>query len=240
MSTYEQFTSDEIVSILQEMEIDVRFESQAENEFGLTSLECEVGPINFWCWLTTDEPFFEGMSLYSSRFEDDNPLAYVNGFNNVKHVSRAGVATDDEGLIVLDEDGDAIVTVRAEILFAGGVTKAHVRYLLFLWLEDLVDFHELELSEEAASESEAHGLETNESGKNVVADEEPLKSNDGLQSGPLVEMIVACLSAGPAKTAREIKDALGSDRHLINRVLYKHRDTFQKTSSQPPLWSLKN
>lgn len=219
MLTNETYTAIEIMDILQELDVEVSFESSEENEFNLANIDCALGPLDFSCLLVINEPFFEGIKLYSHRFNVDNPFRFANEFNDAFRTARASVELDSDGLIVIDEDGDTTVRANADIYFAGGVTKEHVRFMFEMWIEDLVDFHEISFEDVEEEVREIPALQT-------------------LENATLQDQIFACLTGGYSMTAREIAQILDKDRHIVNSVLYKERKRFKNDGSQPPRWSL--
>jgi|LauGreDrversion4_2_1035121.scaffolds.fasta_scaffold119681_2 hypothetical protein len=220
MSIYETYTAEEIIEILTDLDIDANFESASENEVNVATIDCEVGPFLFFIFLMYNEPFFEGFKLFSVRFDVDYPFVFANAFNESKRIARVSVEADEEGEPRLDEDGMSTTNLLADVSFAGGVTKDHVRFLLQLWIEDLLDFNEVSLED----------------------DEEEIIEVPELQNLPAVTLqvqITACLSGGRSMTAREMSRVLEVDRHDLNSILYKERNRFEHNGEQPPRWSLK-
>lgn len=220
MSSYESFTVDEILKMLAEIEVDAALESPSENESDIPTIVCEIGELAFYLFLVHNEPFFEGFRLFSFRYLDDHPFEYASVFNETRRLARAAVDIDDDGRILVDEDGDATIKLLADISFAGGVTREHVQFILQMWIEDLIDLHELSWNDD---ESE-------------VPDVPELRN---LPAVTLQVQITACLSGGRSMTAREMSRLLEADRHDINSILYKERDRFEHNGEQPPRWSLK-
>jgi len=110
----------------------------------------------------------------------------------------------------------------SEVYFAGGVSKDHVKFSIQMWLEDMIDFHELVFEDE------------NEE------DELPLVPElQNLPPATLLVQITACLSGERSMTSREMGRILEADRRVINSILYKERDRFENDGAQPPRWSLK-
>jgi hypothetical protein len=221
MSVLETFTGDEILKILSEIEVDTEYESASDNEANIATVTCEIGDVSFYMFLIHNEPFFEGFRLFSFRYTDDQPFQYASAFNETRRIGRVMVDIDDDGLIAIDEDGDATLKLIADISFAGGVTKDHVRFMLQMWIEDLIDFNEEFFDNE---------------------DEEEIIDVPELQNLPAVTLqvqITACLSGGRSMTAREMSRVLEVDRHDINSILYKERNRFEHDGEQPPRWSLK-
>lgn len=221
MSVLETFTADELLEILNDIGVEASFESMSENEVGVATIDCEIGELMFFMFLMYSDPFYEGFKLFSIRFDVDDPLIFANTFNDARHISRVSVDTDDDGLIVVDEDGSTNTNLSADVSFAGGVTKDHVRFVLQLWIEDLLDFNEVSLDDE---------------------DEDELVEIPELHDLPVVtlpEQITACLSGGRSMTAREMSRTLEVDRHDVNSILYKERNRFEHNGEQPPRWSIK-
>lgn len=225
MSTFETFTVEEIMEIMFEVGFEVRLETAAENEHELTTIECEIGPLSFICWLLRDEPFFESLTLFSNRGILETPFLFVNEFNTGQRVSRAVCAFEEDGSLSEDDEEGVIISLESNVHFAGGITKEHLRFHLYLWLEDLVDFEQLEFDEDENEDDEELPL---------------VPEIENLEKATLLVLITACLSGDRALTAREIGRMLDMDRQSINPVLYKERERFAKTNDQPPVWSLKN
>lgn len=222
MNTQETFTSEEIMDLFKELDCDVLFQSQFDSPVDVASIQCELGPIEFKCVLLLNEPFFEHVCLFAFRYDVVNPLQFANEFTRSKRFSHAVVHLDSEGIPEIDDEGDNTVEVSMNIPFVGGVTRGHVWNLLELWIEELIDFFEIDL-----------GLD-DDSALEIDVPQSP----EFLEL-PLVERIAVYLSLNSDRTARELSKVLGFDRHEINRVLYKHRDRFVKSSEQPPRWSMK-
>ena len=213
------------MELFKDLDCNVFFCSQSDSEVGVASIQCELGPIEFTCGLLLDEPFFEELSLFAFRFDVENCLKFASEFTRSKRFSHAVVHLDSEGIPEIDADGDITVEAAMCVPFAGGVTRNHVRNLLELWIEELIDFFEIELDlDEDLADSEL--------------DLELPQSPEFLEL-PLVERIAIYLTLNSHRTAREMGKVLGFDRQEINRVLYKHRDRFVKNKSQPPQWNLK-
>lgn len=225
MSSSETYTADEIMEIFQELDVDVFYRPQAENEFGVATIDCEIGPINFGCSLFLDEPFFEHLALMAFRFNIEDCLIFANKYNENLRISHVVVDLDDAGNVIFDEDEESTVHAHFNLSFAGGVTREHLKYLFEMWIEEMIDFYEIEFEEDSVEVVE---------GEKVDVPQGP----EFLEL-PLVERISVYLSLNSDKTARTISKVLDLDRQEINRVLYKHRDRFQKTRSHPPHWNLK-
>lgn len=210
------------MDLFKELDCDVFFRSQSDSEIGVATIQCELGPIEFTCVLLLDEPFFECLALFAFRNDVENCLQFANELTRSNRYSHAVVHLDSEGVPEINDGGDITVEAAMNIPFDGGVSREHVRYLLEMWIEELVDFYEID-------------LETDESVEQI--DVEIPQSPEFLEM-PLAERITAYLSLNPSRTAREMGKVLGFDRQEINRVLYKHRDRFVKSDGQPPRWSL--
>lgn len=210
------------MEILSDIGVDVSLEPAEENDPQIASISCEIGAIVFWCYLLMQEPFFESIKLYSARFDADNPLIFANEFNNGIRTARATVVIDEDGLIKIDGDGDSSMMAQADVHFAGGVTKEHMKFVLEMWIEDLFDFHEI-ASDEDEDEDEL----------------QEVPELEDLVDVTVLVQITACLSGERLMTSREIARLLEVDRQLVNSVLYKERDRFENDGEQPPRWSLK-
>jgi hypothetical protein len=224
VQTFETFTQEELTSILNDLDVDTNYVSVVDRESGMATIECELDPISFSCFLIGNEPFFEGMILYSPRYVTDSPVTFINKHNEELRLGRAAVRTDDDDLIEIDEDGDICIYAQSDFYFAGGITKEHLRFKLGLWIEDLIDFHEIVLTDDEETED---------------SEEVPVPELSNTPTPTLLDQIEACLSGGRSMTAKEIGQLLEKDRHELNPVLYKATDKFEKTKDQPPRWSLK-
>jgi hypothetical protein len=222
MTTRESFTVDEILELLRELEVDFFLSPYFDDGVGSATINCEIGPIQFFCNLHLQSPFFDRLSLRSFRYDVEDCFVFANKFNSNFPISHVAVKSDDHGVAIVDDDQETSVYAECFIHFVGGVTAEHVRYLLELWIEELVDFYEID-------------LETDDSVEEI--DVEIPQSPEFLEM-PLAERISAYLSLNPSRTAREMGKVLGFDRHEINSVLYKHRDRYVKSGEQPPRWSV--
>jgi len=223
MSINETFTANEIMEILTDIGVEVTYESAVDNGLNFATIDCAIGPVEFWCHLMVNEPFFESFQMCSLKLDTDNPFAFVNKYNDEPlRVSRASVRMDEDGLAELDETSQTRVMALSEVYFAGGVSKDHVKFSIQMWLEDMIDFHELVFEDE------------NEE------DELPLVPElQNLPPATLLVQITACLSGERSMTSREMGRILEADRRVINSILYKERDRFENDGAQPPRWSLK-
>ena len=223
MSMNETFTANEIMEILTEIGVEVTYESAEDNGLSFATIDCEFGPVDFWCHLMMNEPFFESFQMCSLKLHTENPFAFVNKYNDEPlRVSRASVRMDEDGLVELDETSELRVMAFSEVYFAGGVSKDHVKFSIQMWLEDMNDFHELVFEDD------------NEE------DELPIVPElENLPPAPLLVQITACLNGERSMTSREMGRILEADRHVINSILYKERDRFENDGAQPPRWSLK-
>lgn len=220
MSIIETFTANEIMDILLDIGVEVSFESAEQNESSVATIKCEFGELSFWCRLWLREPFFESCGLFAGRFKSENPFVFANQFSEGRRIARAVVDLDDDGLVEVDEDGDVLILARAELRFNGGITRDHLRFLMEMWIEDLFDFYELELD---------------------IGDDEASTVVEGkteISPVSLLDQILACLSDGRTFSAREIGRLLGVDRQMVNPILYRHREAFERDNQQPPYWSL--
>jgi hypothetical protein len=223
--TFETFTQEELTSILNDLDVDTNYISATDNESGVATIECELGPISFACILVGNEPFFEAMGLYSPRYVTDSPFTFLNKHNEERRLARAAVHTDDDDLIEIDEDGDICIYAQSDFYFVGGITKKHLSFNLSIWLEDLIDFHELVLDDDDETDN---------------AEQVQVPELNNVPTPTLLAQIEACLSNGRSMTAKEIGRLLEKDRHELNPVLYKATDKFETTKDQPPRWSLKS
>jgi hypothetical protein len=225
VQTFETFTQEELTSILNDLDVDTNYVSAVDRESGMATIECELGPLSFSCFLIGNEPFFEGMILYSPRYVTDSPVTFINKHNEELRLGRAAVRTDDDDLIEVDEDGDVLIYAQSDFYFVGGITKKHLSFKLNLWIEDLIDFHELVLDDDDETDA-TEQVQVPELSDNPAP--------------TLLAQIEACLGNGRSMTAKEIGRLLEKDRHELNPVLYKATDKFEKTKDQPPRWSLKS
>lgn len=224
MSSSETYTADEIMEIFQELDVDVFYRSQTENEFGVATIDCEIGPINFSCSLFLDEPFFEHLALMAFRFDIENCLFFANRYNENLRISHAVVDLDEAGDVILDDDEESTVHAHFNLSFAGGVTREHLKYLFEMWIEEMIDFYEIEFEEDSVEVIEGEKVDVPQSPEFLEL--------------PLVERIAVYLTLNSNRTAREMGKILGFDRQEINRVLYRNRDRFVKNKLQPPQWNL--
>jgi hypothetical protein len=224
MTSRETFTLDEITEVFREIEVDFFLSPYFDDGVGSATINCEIGPIHFFCNLQSQSPFFDGLSLRAFRYDVENCLVFANRFNSNFPNSHAAVKADDNGVAIVDEDQETCVYVECFIHFFGGVTTDHIRYLFELWIEELIDFFEIDLDLDESREE---------------IDVEVPQSPEFLEM-PLIERISAYLSLNSSSTAREMGRVLLLDRHEINSVLYKHRDRFVKSGEQPPRWSIKS
>jgi len=225
VQTFETFTQEELTSILNDLDVDTNYISPTDNESGVATIECELGPISFACFLAGNEPFFEAMGLYSSRYVTESPYTFLNKHNEERRLARAAVHTDNDDLIEVDEDGDVLIYAQSDFYFVGGITKKHLSFKLSIWLEDLIDFHELVLDDDDETDN---------------AEQVQVPELSNFPAPTLLAQIEVCLSNGRSMTAKEIGRLLGKDRHELNPVLYKATDKFEKTKDQPPRWSLRS
>ena len=219
MSNSEMFTANEIMDILTEAGVGVSYESASESESNIAVIECEIGQVCFTCTLIFSEPFFEGCFLSASTYRSDNPFVFANQFSDALRIARGVVVLDEDGIMLVDEDGEVLVFANAQILFGGGISREHLRFLFEMWLEDLFDFYELGFEDEVATE---------------VVSRAPDSSHETFK-----DLIVSCLTDGQSLSAREISRLLGVDRQSINPILYRERDMFARDDQQPPCWVLK-
>lgn len=227
MSSFETFTVEEIISVFEEIGVEVECIVEEESEYlpGGTRLVCDLGGIEFTCFLMGEEPFFDGFSLLSSRTAPPNPLYFCNRFNSGSGVTRAyqPEPMDDEDDLGVDENGRMELWARLFINFSGGVTKEHLEFLIYMWIEDLYSFNEIEDEEDIVEE--------------ITIDFE-IPDNLSEAAIPLIERISAFLELRGASNARDIAKAMRVNKQKVNGVLYRNLKTFQKSSDQPPIWSM--
>jgi len=112
---------------------------------------------------------------------------------------------------------------RLFINFSGGVTKEHLEFLIYMWIEDLYSFNEVQDEEDEEDE---------------IALDFEIPDNLSEASIPLIDRISAYLELRGATDARGIAKALRVNKQKVNGVLYRNLKTFEKSSDQPPSWSL--
>ena len=227
MSSFETFTAEEITSVFEEigLEVECIVDEESEFSFGGTRLICGLGGIEFTCFLMGEEPFFDGLSLLSSRTAPPNPFYFCNRFNSGPGVTRAfqPEPMDDEDDLGVDENGRMELLARLFIHFGGGVTKEHLEFLIYMWIEDLYSFNEIEDEEDEDEE--------------ITIDFE-IPDNLSVAAIPLIERISAYLELRGATDARGIAKSLRVNKQKVNGILYRNLKTFEKSSHQPPIWSL--
>lgn len=224
MNTRETFTAEEISELLRKLDVDVYIGPNFDDESEFITIDCEIGPIEFFCTLFPRGPFFDQLTLRAFRRDIENCLVFANNYNSGFRISHAVVEADGDGVPIVDEENETSVHAEYFIHFVGGVTADHITYLFELWIEELIDFYELKFEDEDESNSE------------LEVEVDVPRSPEFLEL-PLVERIVVYLSLNSDCTARKMSKVLGFDRHEINQILYKHRDRFSRTKSQPPRWS---
>ncbi len=230
MESFERFTEDEIIWIFEEIcdAVEVEFDDEDEDEESGITLNCEVGEIKFRCHLIGSNPFYDELSLLSVRGVAANPLHFCNEFNQRGGIARAYMNTpfDDEDIDDQDENGNPLVFARLFVPFGGGITMAHLYFLLTVWIDELRSFNGLqaEWEEELLEPTAAIEVPVDLAGSSVS----------------LSERIIAFLTLNGGSTARDISKALRLDRQKINRTLYKSPKAFSKSTDQPPIWSVSN
>lgn len=227
MSSFETFTAEEIVSFFERIGVEVECIVDEESEYlsGGTRLICDLGGIEFTCFLMGEEPFFDGLSLLSSRTAPPNPLYFCNRFNSGPGVTRAyqPEPMDDEDDLGVDENGRMELLARLFINFSGGVTNEHLEFLIYMWIEDLYSFN---------------GIEDEEVEVEEIAIDFEIPDNLSKAAIPLIERISAFLELRGASNARDIAKAMRVNKQKVNGVLYRNLKTFHKSSDQPPIWSM--
>jgi hypothetical protein len=227
MSTFETFTEKELLEVFAEICDEISYEIEDHEIFVSHSVTCTVGEIQFSCYLNYGEPLFEQLSLLAPRTVPGDPYKFCNNFNLRGGVTRAFVNEYDPEDELDDPsfyDGPNVMA-RLFINFGTGVTLDYIMFMLFMWLEDLNDFYELEQEENSTSSDSELEVEVPQSPEFLEM--------------PLLERLAVYLSLNSNRTAREMSRVLKLDRHEINSVLYKHRDRFVKNKLQPPQWNLK-
>lgn len=216
----EHFTSDELVALFREMGIEAEYEFLIDEDDGDVSyvIDCVIGELKFRCSLGHSAPLFEELMFIDVRAVDESPYKFFDRFNDGRRVAVAKVLKDDDGGPTVDADGEFWIGLTMILPCAGGVTDAHLRFMINMWIEDLLDFHELD--------DEAIEL--------MVA------PTDGpsIVPGTPLERIESCLSVLGPQTARQLAHNLDSTKNEVNAILYKHSQLFSKSQDQPPLWSL--
>ena len=237
MSTFESFTEDELVQVFSLACDEITIEYPKEDDDGGPSLFCKVGEISFICCLEGEEPFFSQLNLRATRFIPVDPYKFCNQQNQGRGFSRTFVTEyddqwdeEDELLFFNDDVAELILNeelpnamIRLFIPFGTGLTLEYILFLLNMWIEELSEFFEINSGDE-------------ELGLDKEIEVEVPQSPEFLELS-LVERVAVYLSLNSDRTAREMSKVLGFDRHEINSVLYKHRDRFRRTKTQPPRWS---
>ena len=210
------FTADEISTIFQSFSFETRVVSPVDDEPWF--IECELGDIEFICLMRPNAEA-ERLILASSKYIFENPFKFANTFN-AGHVSSAAyVMLDDDEHVLLDEDGDLRVMLRMFITFDGGTTAENLEFLIDSWIEDLFDFHEVELEAE---------------------DAELPEMIDEVREMTVSEQVEWVLGDSVRRSAREIADHLMLEKHEVNSALYKDKSKFHRDGGQPPRWTLVN
>jgi hypothetical protein len=239
MSTFESFTEDEIVQVFSLACDEITIEYPEEDEYGGPSLFCKAGEISFICYLEGEEPFFNQLNLRATRFIPVDPYKFCNRHNQGPGFSRAFVTEyddvwdEDDDLLFFNDDVEELILnekktnamVRLFIPFGTGLTQEYILFLLYMWIEELSEFFEINSGDDDLDLDMEAGVEVPQSPEFLELS--------------LVERVSVYLSLNSDRTAREMSKVLGFDRHEINSVLYKHRDRFVKNKSQPPQWNLK-
>ena len=229
MTSFEVFTAEELISLFVEIcsEVECIVEDEDEYTTGGTSLVCDVGGLEFTCFLLGEEPFWNGLSLFSSRPAPPNPLHFCNRFNSGPHLSRVYQIQplDDDDDFDVDADGRMKVMARQFIHFDGGVTLPHIAFLIYMWIEDLCTFNELE-----------DDVDDDDAGSDIDFE---IPDNLAGAAVSLIERITAFLEIRGSSNARGIAKALRVEKQKVNGVLYGNLNTFGKSADQPAIWSLK-
>jgi len=227
MQPQETFTTDEILKILDDIGVSAEKDESNLDDLGgaYEDFECEFGPIQFRCCLGADGPFHSVMRLFAYNYTSDNPYEVVNKFNRDSFQARAVVHLNDDGTLEQDDDGDFGTIARLVVPFQGTVSPEHVKFLLNMWIEDLVTYFEIEFEEEETDDDESD---------DVPATAIPTKA-----TGTLVDRIALVLGKTSNRTARQLTRELSASKNDINSALYGSKELFKNDGAQPPKWSLR-
>lgn len=219
MEARESFTGEEISSIIESLGFETTTNDPIDDDDAWV-IQCEQEDVQFSC-IMRPHGIVERLILVSSRFLTENAFKFVNQFNSIHAASGAYVLLDDDGHVTLDSDGDPTVAIRMLITFDGGVSASHLEFLFATWIEDLLDFFEID-AEDAFPESELPEMV------------------DEVREMTVSEQVEWVLSDSVSRSAREIADHLMLDKHEVNSALYKDKSKFHRDGGQPPRWTLVN
>lgn len=221
MAAEERYTVDEIERLLNELGIDTEVETYThdddDDEEVNFRIRCDLGEMSFTCVLGGTAPLFDELFFLDLRTVSENPYRFLDRFNIGRRFSVPRVLREDDGSLVIDEDGDFMVAITMVLPFDGGVTPEHLQYMTNMWVEDLIDFYGID---------------------NADDDEDELLDISLIKPGTPVERIESCLSVLGPQTARQLSRNLDYEKHDVNSLLYKNPDRFEKTADQPPLWDV--
>jgi hypothetical protein len=223
MQASEHFSSTEIMSVLRECGVDeMHFLNEDETESpGSPTIDCRWGSLRFSCCLFGMEPLFGHVFLVASiPVATRDPFEFANKLNSMCSTATVYLALDDEDQILWANDGEYSFTASTSIDFGGGVTAAHLKQSISVWIEDVF---ELFWSEE----SDSDGSEFLE-----------IPHEDVREMGIADQVSWVLGTDAVPRTARQIASFLMKEKHEVNSVLYRYSDVFRKDDSQPPRWFL--
>jgi hypothetical protein len=217
----EYFSLDELLQIFQENDIEVEVTQFSFDSQDFVALDCAKEGMTFKSILSNDQDdqFVRMWLMALVPSIDRNPFEFANTWNRDLAISRARVFLEDDGSVSKTEEGDPWVAVDYHLFFNGGVSSAHVSYLLWLWCDDLSDM--LGLEEDDAEDAS-----------------EPVVLDGQVESMDTVDQLEWILSADSVpRTARQLAGFLMKERQEINRTLYANPEKFLNDGMQPPRWT---
>ncbi len=217
----ESFSLDELLQVFQENDIEVEVTQFNYDSQDFVTLDCVKGGVAFKSILSNyeDDQFVRMWLMALVPSIDRNPFEFANTSNRDLAIARARVLLEDDGSVSKTDEGDPWVAVDYHFFFNGGVSSAHVSYLLWLWCDDLSDMLGLE---------EADGEDAGE----------PLAIDSQVESMDTVDQLEWILSADSVpRTARQLAGFLMKERQEINGTLYANPNMFLNDGKQPPRWT---
>jgi hypothetical protein len=220
MTPQSTFTAEELHQILVDIGLETNVVVENDDEGDMWIIYCELGSVRFRFILLSDPPNFDGALLFAMRTTSHNPFKFANAYNEVHQQAAVYIVTDSDGRPEVDEDGEFAIRLRLLIPFYGGVTSEYISFCASIWIEDLLDFYEIEDDDTERTSSEI-----------PIPDDEVREMN-------LSQQIEWALGDSIPRTARELAERLMTTKHDINSALYQNRALFVKNDGQPPRWTL--
>lgn len=217
------FTIEEIADALRSFDVEPEL-IEDPDEPGFTFMEAALNELSLTIFPHGSGPFHESATFLAFAPVEDDPVNWAHAWNEDGHWTTAVALLDMDGTPIIDDDGEATVSIQRKMSFYGGIHPDALRSMVGQCLFDFVQMY---------------GLDDDDQDQSDDLLDDSLEDAAIPSDGDLGDALIAFLKRNGDQTARQLATEMCLPKFMINSILYGRPDLFQRQQGSPPRWNVK-